>query len=389
MIKDIGNRCCACRACEQVCMFDAIKFDKDQYGYEYPVVDFEKCVECGKCGSVCPILNHSKGVDKPLVSCAATAVDDTDKYNGSSGGLFGTFAKRVIDNGGIVFGAAFDSEMELKTSKAETEHELIPLYKSKYLICNTYGAFEKIREYLYNGREVLYCSTPCQVSALNLFLGKKYENLITVEFVCHGVGNQHMFNESLKSYGKEKNSTVTNFSFRHKKKDGASSHCYKINLENGKVISGLYFDFPYYNAYCKELAYRDSCYICPYASRNRNSDITIGDFHNIEKYYPEIDRLKGISMLLCNTDKGLKLLEKVKGNLKIWEMSTEILYENNRFANTETSTPEEAKLFREAFKRYGYDRKTKKILNTKLDILKKVYYHMPNFIKKSVKALRR
>ena len=149
----------------------------------------------------------------------------------------------------------------------------------------------------------------------------------------------------------------------------------------------MYFDFPYYNAYCKELAYRDICYVCPFASNQRVSDITIGDFHTIEKYVKDIDRMAGISMLICNTEKGREFVEALKDELDIREMPSEVLYRNNRFSCAAVGTGSAAEEFRNAFSKYGYDGETYKMLNPMSDNLKKAFYKLPKPIKKLFKLI--
>ena len=167
-VSIIGNNCCACRTCEQICSVRAISFKKDRDGYEQVCVDNSICVECGQCEKACPVLSVRKPSvqSNPVLCGAAFAIDDDDKEKGSSGGLFAVFAQHVIDGGGVVYGAAFDETLRLKTARATTKDELLPLYKSKYLLCDTGHSFSKIKEDLQRGKTVLYCATPCQIAGL-------------------------------------------------------------------------------------------------------------------------------------------------------------------------------------------------------------------------------
>ena len=132
-IENVKNKCCGCRACLQKCKFGAISIVVDKYGFEYPKIDNALCTNCGLCEKVCPIINDAQNSQARLCGMAYS-LDNKTKFNGSSGGLFGTFAEKVIEQGGIVFGAAFDEKLKLKTTKAQTLEELIPLYKSKYYL---------------------------------------------------------------------------------------------------------------------------------------------------------------------------------------------------------------------------------------------------------------
>ena len=137
------EKCCACRACVQVCPKDAISTIYDEYGFERISVDEEKCVSCGLCKTVCPIINPRK-VHGRTICGSAYSKDKEVKLNGSSGGLFGVFARAIIDEGGVVYGAAFNSQLHLLTTKAQDVSQLKQLYKSKYLLCDTCDSFKQI-----------------------------------------------------------------------------------------------------------------------------------------------------------------------------------------------------------------------------------------------------
>ena len=387
-IEHVGRRCCSCKNCEMICPVNAIRFRKDKYGFEYPEINYEKCIDCGRCYSICPVVNPANIKKEVYESGVAYSLDNEVKYNGSSGGLFGTFAKAIINQEGIVFGAAFDSDLQLKTTSAENDEELMPLYKSKYLLCDTYNEFNHIKEELDNERKVLYCATPCQIHALKLYLKKEYSNLFLIDFVCHGVGSQDALNRSVSYSEKKLKAKIKKIVFRYKEKD-ASSHYYCFHCEKEKNIftkKDLYLTFPYYNAYCKQLVCRDNCYDCPFASKERVSDITIGDFHEIAKYDSSIDRFAGVSMFLCNTEKGYSLLNRVRNQLFIKNMDVNILYENNRFDN-HVYIPEEREAFLESLSSDSFDITVKKFLNPSKDWKRIIYYNSPSIIRKIARKM--
>lgn len=338
-INSVGDNCCGCRTCEIVCPTHAISIQKDAFAFEMPIIDKSKCVDCGKCVKVCPVLNKAKVEQIEHLRCGmAYALDMNAKSKGSSGGLFGLFAKNILVQGGIVYGAAFDQKHQLKTTCATNYTELEPLYKSKYLLCNTNGEFVNIKKFLDEGKKVLYCSSPCQLAALKLYLHKEYDNLFLVEFVCHGVGSQEMFNKSIAYIEQKESIKIKKVILRYKKNKGASSHYYQLVCEkNNKEYtkSGLHLTFPYYNAYGKRLVCRNSCFDCKFAAPERIGDITIGDFHTIEKFDKTIDRFAGISMFVCNTIKGIGMLQEIQDKLFVKEMPWETILKENRFSNEE------------------------------------------------------
>lgn len=382
----IGNKCCACKTCEQICSVNAISFKRDTDGYEQVCVDESLCIECGICEKVCPILNVRKPEkkDMPLLCGAALSKDDSLKEEGSSGGLFGVFAKHIINGNGVVYGAAFDKYLQLRTSRAKNQEELFPLYKSKYLLCDTNNSFHQIKNDLKSGISVLYCSTPCQIAGLQSFLKKDYDNLICVEFACHGVGNQAQFNQSINYLEKRKKIKIEHFEFRHKINDAASSHYFQYDYyKNGNTCkrSGLYMFMPYYNAYCKQWVSREICYQCPYATGERNADITIGDFHTIGKFHPEINRFKGVSMFLCNTEKGISLFNAIKEKIEFFPMSWETIKDENRFSGGGV-VPLERELFLNCIRKKGFDKAVKTMLNPLYDWKRLIYYNLPVYIRK-------
>ena len=388
-IEIVQNKCCGCRACEQKCAFCAISFTTDKYGFEYPRIDSDKCTNCGACESVCPIINDAVASDAAVQCGMAYALDAQTKFNGSSGGIFGVLAQSVISNGGVVFGAAFDDELKLKTTKAVTLDELKPLYKSKYLLCDTSGKFSEIESELKNGRTVLYCSSPCQISALKLYLKKDYENLIVVDFVCHGVGSQTLFDRSIEYTEKKDAIKIKNVILRYKKSN-ATSYYYRyeyIKGGNNREKSDLYLSFPYYNAYCKQLACRDSCYDCKFATRERVGDITIADFHTVKKYFPAVDRFAGVSMVIVNTQKGADLFGLVSDKISWHAVDKEILYENNRFS-PEVVIPREQPAFRQSIAEQDFDTTVKRFLKPSRDFKKMIYYKSPKFLRDLIMKLR-
>lgn len=393
-ISDVKKDCCMCKNCYRVCKFDAITFCTDEYGFEYAKIDGNKCVNCNQCAKYCPMMKEGFEETKVFGSGVAYSIDEELKKQGSSGGLFGCFANEIIRKGGVVYGAAFDETLKLKTTRATSKKELFPLYKSKYLLCDTNSQFEQIEKDLKASKIVLYCSTPCQIDALKIYLQKEYDNLFTIDFVCHGVSSQLLFDYFKQLYEDEKSVRVNLFRFREKVNKPASSHYFAIGFEKNNrsvVKQGLYYDYPYYNAYCKQIISRPNCYSCRYARKNRVSDISIGDFHAVEKYMHDIDRFSGISMFICNSEKGQKLFKECENQLFTQNMDVEILYENNRFTGsgeTEINTAIcQSKKFIKEVLLNGMTKKTKHILISPRDYLKKLYYYSPKFIKKIVKGL--
>lgn len=183
---DIGKKCCGCNSCAQSCPKQCISMSEDNEGFLYPSVDTNLCVECHLCEKVCPVLNISSG-QYPISCYAAKSPDEQIRKESSSGGIFSLLAQKIIENDGVVFGAAFNKKWEVVHCYTETLEGLNSLRGSKYVQSKIGNAYEQVKTFLKNGRLVLFSGTPCQIAGLKTFLRKDYENLITLDFVCHGV----------------------------------------------------------------------------------------------------------------------------------------------------------------------------------------------------------
>lgn len=388
MIERTGDACCGCRACCDVCPVSCITYTLDGEGFYFPSVDSDECIQCGKCEFVCPALRIQTRGSFAAKGFASYACSDETRREGASGGIFETLAQRVIEAQGIVFGAAFDQELKLVSTSAETLSELEPLCKSKYVQCNTQGVYKKIQTCLTEGRLVLFCSTPCNVSALKNFLVNHWDNLITMDFVCHGVPGQQLFDQCIQLYEKKKKLKVKNFIFRVKLKNGATPHYFRVEYIKGKKLSymnKLYNTFPYYIGFQKYMTLRKSCYHCKYSTIDRVSDISVGDFHEINKYYAQIDRMKGVSMVICNTQKGLSFFLKSERELWVRSMDLSVLAENNDCLLNPTVPHKSRAAFFDDKKKNGLESAIKKYLNPKKEWSRIVYYKLPKVLREIAK----
>lgn len=237
---------------------------------------------------------------------------------GSSGSVFCLLAHYVISCGGVVFGARFDENWEVVHDMARTEEELFPLMGSKYLPSNVNGTYEKAELYLKQKKLVLYSGTPCQISGLHSYLGKKYDHLITVDVICHGVPSPVIWREYLKSRVKRKKIKSVNF---RNKDSGWLDFTLKIELENGKIIQKPRNYDVFMRGFIKNAFLRPSCYQCCFKDQNEEADITLGDFWEVRKRCEPLYNEWGTSLVMLNTIKGQQIFEKVKENLHYQKIS--------------------------------------------------------------------
>lgn len=315
-IKD-NSLCCGCMACVQVCPKQCIRVYEDREGFLYPKADKAQCNDCGRCESVCPELQQNAG-RIPLEVYAAFNPDEEIRRQSSSGGIFTLLAESVIDEGGVVFGARFDEYWEVMHDYTETKEGLAAFRGSKYMQSRTSNAYRQARQFLQAGRKVLFTGTPCQIAGLKGFLKKEYENLLTVDFVCHGVPSPKIWrmylDEAVGLSGKQQVSTIKDIRFRNKK-SGWKRYSLVITTsqtmtsveEDPALVSEVFTENPFMKAFLGDLILRPSCYRCPSKAGKSGSDITIGDFWGIEKINPGFDDDKGCNLVMLNNEKGVEL----------------------------------------------------------------------------------
>lgn len=298
-VLDNDKKCTGCCACLNICPSEAICIEEDEYGFFRAKVDSDKCINCEKCRNMCPQINYIDSNFKTPY-CYAVKGSDEIRFASSTGGVFSVIANWVLEKKGIVFGAAFDKRYKLCCIKAENQTELNALKKSKYVQSFVGDALSRIKRELENGRFVLFSGTPCQVAGLYNYLGKDYELLITLDFICHGVPSQKMFREDvIDNYGLD---NIIDIDFRDKKY-GWRADILRVALnDSDKELTQQ--NCMYSKAFHSNLSLNDCCYECKFNEMPRIADFSCADFYNIEKYLGEEKDELGVSMLLINSDKA-------------------------------------------------------------------------------------
>lgn len=306
-IKDKKD-CCGCASCVQACPKQCISFKEDEQGFSYPSVNEKDCIDCGLCEKVCPVLNQNEK-RKPLKVYAAINPNEEVRLKSSSGGIFSMIAETVINEGGVVFGARFDENWEVMHDYTETIEGLEVFRGSKYVQSRIGNTYKQTRDFLKVGRKVLYSGTSCQIAGLKKFLRKEYENLLTVDVVCHGVPSPKIWKNYL-CYINPKKEIITYINMRNKSR-GWSRYSYIIKTK----CSVLYDDFAskslFLQGFTWNLYLRPSCYNCPSKSGRSYSDITLSDNWGAQESSPELYDDKGTSAVLINTENGYDILNNL------------------------------------------------------------------------------
>lgn len=300
--------CCGCLSCEAVCPRNAISMTVNKKGFVVPIIDDDKCINCGQCLKVCD-FKKNQITDSNIERAFSFVVKDKRVLkNSTSGGAFSAMSNVVLAHSGCIIGAIMD-EFTVHHVVAEDMTLRDKMRGSKYVQSNTEGIWEQVRKILTQGKEVLFTGTPCQCAALRSFLGKEYDNLTVVDFLCHGVPNNRMFKEHVEYLSRHFGASVVGFSFRNKV-FGWDSYNNIVYLSNGKAKS-RWINQIYYSFFSRNLSLRPSCHQCPYRSLHRPSDITIADFWGIEKLTGRKNQ-EGVSLVLTHSEKGLSLVKNAK-----------------------------------------------------------------------------
>lgn len=365
------DNCTGCKACGYACPKDAITFKKDAQGFGYPVIDHEKCIECGKCVKSCHVLTEvNKQTDRQYTY--RYKASDEVRMTCSSGGFVPLLTKHCLDNGFYVAGVVFsDDFLSVEFTVTKSQETIYKMRKSKYVEADTNGVFVKIKQLLANGEKVLFVGVPCQVAALKTFLGKDFPELVTVDLICHGNGSPEIYKQSLASFCNRHNKSIDKIKdvdFRNKTAK-YGDHGFGISFDD-KSLSMSSNDFPYYYGFTQRYILRQSCYSCSYSQINRVGDFTVGDSTFSQSYIGE-------SIVMANTSLAKSIMS--------------VLLQENTF---ETLSDEEYTVLEKRFLKKHNPKQRKAILKIKSYPKLEKTYLSPNYvplkykIKRFIKSIR-
>lgn len=301
------------------CPQDAISMKKDGRGFLFPVVNEERCIDCGKCDRVCAFTKEKAKREFHSDVYAAINLDNELIKGSASGGAFSAMAKWMIEKGGVVYGSSWNNNLVPHHIRIDKIEEISLLQGSKYVQDKMGDVYAKIKVDLMNNQEVLFCGTPCQCDALRSYLIKSYDNLFTVELICHGVPNADFLRSYLDLMEEKIGGKIIDVKFRDKKRGWGALLNIAYKGDKGSVKHKYLSsdESYYYHYFWGGNLYRESCYQCKYASLDRKSDFTIGDYWGVKSAHPEISTANGVSLLLVNTDKGKKYIDKLSNHLSL------------------------------------------------------------------------
>lgn len=310
--------CSGCTACVSICPVNAIRMVEDKEGFLNPTIDKRLCIGCQKCEKTCPLLGKTPEALGKTKAYAAINKNELIRMKSSSGGVFYSLAKWTIAHGGVVFGARFDEQWEVRHDYAETLEGIESFMGSKYIQSVIGESLRQAKHFLEDGRWVLFSGTPCQLGGLRAFLGKEYEQLIQVDLICHGVPSPKVWRSYLKDYFYS--SVIQSISFRDKESGWRN---YQNVITTSQIIRETHMENPFFRGFLRDVYLRKSCYDCQYRSYHRNSDLTLGDYWGVDRLCPDLYDDKGTSIVFAHTGKGGRILSEIAEDFLLVEQEKE------------------------------------------------------------------
>lgn len=351
--------CCGCTACASVCASNAITMQPDEEGFLYPVCESSLCTDCHLCEQVCPIIARDRRQPDTLPDKVfALRNKDAEKLrSSSSGGAFAAMTEEILNRNGIVYGAEYNESFEVVHCGETKADGALKFRGSKYVQSDLRGVFKEIRAKLRKGMPLLFSGTPCQVEGLKRFLIKPYDNLVTVDILCHGVPSPKVFADYVRFINTYSVGHLQGI-FMKDKTFGWGYQDTRLFFQKGRSEFNTPLSLLWNRIYYDHVANRPACHRCRFTNFHRPGDLTIGDFWGIEKSHKDFSSPSGISLLMINTVKGSMLWENIRHHFDYIESDTDkCLQPVLQYPRPESS---ERIRFWEEYRKLGFDKAIRK-----------------------------
>lgn len=306
--------CCGCNACYSICPQKCISMKEDSEGFLYPVVDDDICINCDLCVKVCPCISIRKS-EEVTEAYLIQHIDETIRWESSSGGAFTAISDYILELGGLIYGVGYDDEFNVIHKYSSNKEGVKDFRGSKYVQSQINNSFLEIKQFLIQGKIVCFSGTPCQVQGLKSYLNKEYENLYTVDIVCHGVPSPKIWRKYIDYHKNNNESRIKDIQFRNKKY-GYSGSTMAIKFENGKEVKqGSELQFMK-DLFFADIASRPVCFQCKFKTIERISDFTIFDCWHVNEFDKKLDDDKGTTAILVHSQKGKNIFKNIKLNVR-------------------------------------------------------------------------
>ena len=328
--------CCGCGACAQICPNGCITMSEDECGFFVPQKEASACINCGLCELVCPVFNKDKRPTRDAVYYISRNTNNDILEKSSSGGIFDVLSKFVLSQGGVVFGVRFNDKWEAIYDYAESLSDAEKFRGSKYLAARVGGAYRQTQDFLQSGRLVMFSGTPCHIAGLHQFLQKYYENLITVDVICHSVPSPKVWQTYLREMSHKKEVTHVNF---RSKAFGWDRYGLKIEGQDKVFVHEPNDENLYMRGFLSGLTISTSCSHCSAKNNTSMSDVTIGDYWELPEQFPEMDDNRGMSLVVVSTAKGDKMIDAIKNIVFIRSIPvTKVDFQGEHSSLTQSAT---------------------------------------------------
>lgn len=315
------NECCGCTACINICPVKCLGEEKDELGFSYPIMENEPaCIKCKLCEKVCPTLKPINTNYKPIESLCTYSKDSNIREKSTSGGIFTIIATKVIQDGGYVFGAAMINPTLVEHIEINNIKDLWRIQGSKYIESKLNDTFLKVKNRLRENKKVLFSGLPCQVYGLLSFLGKEYDNLICIDLLCYGVPSPKVWSKYLEYINKDKKA-IKNINFRDKTYGWKNYSLKIVYQDNSEYVKEKNKDL-FLSTYSKGAYIKSYCYRCKMKGFPKRSDITLGDFWEVDKVDSSFNDDRGMSAVFINSIKGKEIYSTIIDQTKYINVSS-------------------------------------------------------------------
>ena len=319
------NQCTGCWACASACLKQCIYMKPDKEGFQRPVVETDRCADCGLCQRACPVISPLKrSASSKTAAYAAYSLDSAVREHSTSGGVFTALCEWTLDRGGVVFGAAYDENFMVRHCMVDSEKDLWRLRGAKYAQSNLENVFSQVKVCLIHGQQVLFSGTPCQIAGLQTYLGRSWEQLLLVDVVCHGIPSPAVWKHYVR-YRRESDANGARLAAVNlrSKESGWPGYSIRFDYEGHPSYTVQNFYDPYIRAFVGDLCLRPSCYDCQFKGIARTCDFTLADYWGIERQFPQLNDGKGTSLVLLHSIKARRIWDELSPQIRCQETNPE------------------------------------------------------------------
>lgn len=309
------SQCFGCEACAQVCGKRAIAILEDEDGFRYPQIDKSICVNCGLCNKICPYENMPVRYGDSKYVFGGYSLNEDIRFESTSGGAFSEIVNAFCDENYVIFGAEAKG-LDVFHNYITDKSQLFKFRKSKYSQSKIGDTYKETKNFLKEGKKILFSGTPCQIAGLKSFLGNaNHDKLLTVEVICEGVPSPLYIRKLDRHIEKKYGASILSLDYRYTSSSFVASGRWdfeqmNIRTTDGKELKKDRWFNPFWSIWLKHLMSRPSCYVCPFANTERTADISLGDLWGVHLYCPELyGHNGGASLVIGNTNKGTEVIK--------------------------------------------------------------------------------